>query len=105
MSEDSQIVVPRSFIELFMPPGRARPTMPREHIALRYEFCEDLAQMLADTARDQLHALQVTESDVLERIRRGLDAGAMVDAREGEWVLRRLAEVLDWPALPTRELD
>ena len=105
MSEDNQIVVPRSFIDLFMAPGKMRPSAPREHIAQRYEFCEDLAHMLCDTAREQLHALHVTESDVLERIRRGLAAGETVDARETSWVLHRLAEILGWPARSAGEFD
>lgn len=99
MSDDSQIVVPRSFIDLFVPPGRIKPTASRETIAARYELCEDLAQMLSETARDHLHALGITEADVLERIHRGLEEGETVDSVEAAWVLRRLAEILDWPPL------
>jgi hypothetical protein len=99
MSDDSQIVVPRSFIDLFVLPGRIKPSLPREQIAARHELCEDLAQMLSETAREHLHALGITEADVLERIRRGLDAGDTVDAAEAAWVLRRLAEILEWPPL------
>lgn len=104
MSEDSQIVVPPSFVALFVPPGRIKPTAPREHIAERYELCEDLAQMLTEQARTKLFELGVAERDVLERIDRGLrDDGAgatLVDAAEATWVVRRLAELLDWPPLP-----
>ena len=99
MSDDSQIVVPRSFIDLFVPPGRIKPTASRETIAARYELCEDLAQMLSETARDHLHALGITEADVLERIHRGLEECETVDSVEAAWVLRRLAEILDWPPL------
>jgi hypothetical protein len=98
MSEDSQIVVPRSFIDLFIPPGRVKPTEPREHIAERYEFCEDLAQALTETARAQVFSLGITEADVLERIEAGLQGGgAVVTGTEGTWVVRRLAELLEWP--------
>ena len=100
MSSDSQIVVPPSFIALFVPPGRVKPTASREHIAERHEFCEDLAQMLMEPAQTQLFSLGITERDVLERMHGGLlgDA-AVVDAAEAQWVICRLAELLDWPQL------
>lgn len=101
VSEDSQIVVPPSFIALFVPPGSVKPRASRLRIAERYELCEDLAQMLTDTASTKLFQLGVTEADVLERIHRGLLVeGAPVDAQEARWVVTRLAELLGWPALP-----
>lgn len=97
MSEENQFIVPPSFIELFVEPGRLKPRASREHIAQRYEYCEDLAQMLSETARDKLWQLQVTEADVLERMHRGLLAGDTgVDAAEATWVMRRVAELLGW---------
>lgn len=108
MSEDSQIVVPEAFVDLFRPPGADRSRRPletREVITARHEFCEDLAQMLSETARDRLFALGITEADVLERIRCGLlEAGSPVSAREAGWVVGRLAEVLGW-ALPQGTVD
>jgi hypothetical protein len=98
VSEDSQIIVPPSFIALFVPPGGVKPRASRQHIAERYELCEDLAQMLTDTASTKLFELGVTEADVLERIGRGLLADAsLVDETEARWVLTRLAELLGWP--------
>ena len=97
MSDESQIVVPASFIDLFVVPGRIKPSAPREHILERYEFCEDLATMLVDHARAKLWELGVAEEDVLERIHRGLLASeAGVNAVEAQWVARRLAELLGW---------
>ena len=98
MSEDNQVPLPRSFIDLFIPPGRSKPTATREHISVRYEFCEDLAAMLTEHANNKLFELGVTEADVLERIHRGLlgDA-AVVSPDEAQWVVRRLAELLEWP--------
>lgn len=101
MSEDSQILVPPSFIALFVPPGGMKPRESRAHISARYEFCEDLAQMLTETASTKLFELGVTEDDVLARIERGLLAeGGPVDAAEARWVVTRLAELLGWPAPP-----
>ena len=101
MSDDSQIVVPASFVAVYTEPGRNKPSATRVHITARHEFCEDLASMLTEQAQTKLWELGVTEQDVLERILLGLRAGApVVDEREAVWVLTRLAELLGWPALP-----
>lgn len=95
---DNQIVVPRSFIELFMVDSRARPCEPWDVIAARYELCEDMAQMLVETARAKHFDLGVTEIDVLERVQRGLlEQESPVQPSEATWVVRRLAELLAWP--------
>ncbi len=100
MSEESQIVVPESFIALYrVPGGTGRLSAPRAQIAERYEFCEDLSTMLTEQAANRRWELGVSEDDVLERILEGLlgmESG--VDAAEAAWVLRRLAELLDWRA-------
>jgi len=97
MSDDSHIVVPPSFIALFVAPGRTRPSASREHIAEHYELCEDLATMLTETARTRLWELGITEADVLERIQRGLPgSGLALSEAETRWVVTRLAELLDW---------
>jgi hypothetical protein len=103
MSEDNQILIPDSFVALFMAPGASRPGAPRQHISARYELCEDMAQMLCEHAQLKRFALGIDEDAVLQRIHRGLRAPASgVDAHEAGWVMRRLAELLDWPmpALP-----
>lgn len=101
MSEDSQIVVPTSFVALFVPAGRIKPTQPRAVIAERHEFCEDLAQALVEQAQAVHHGSGVDEAEVLRRIRRGLQpppgTAGVVDAAEAGWVVRRLAELLEWP--------
>ena len=99
MSDDSQLVLPRSFIELFIPAGRIKPTAPRDEIAARYEFCEDLASMLTEHARLKLWELAITEDDVLQRMHQGLMVpDAPVSPAEAQWVIRRLAELLEWRA-------
>ncbi|WP_342129508.1 ATPase with chaperone activity [Hydrogenophaga sp. OTU3427] len=99
MSEDSQILIPPSFIALYVPEGRIKPTLPRDEIAQRYELCEDMAQMLTDTASTMLVTLGITENDVLQRCRQGLlTEPAVVSAAEAGWVVSRLAELMNWPA-------
>lgn len=95
MSNDSQIYVPPSFVALFVPPGRIKPTASREHIAERHDLCEDLAQMLLETAHTQRWSLGITTADTLERIARGLPSSGLdlSDAETG-WVMTRLAELL-----------
>jgi hypothetical protein len=97
MSEESQIVVPASFIALFVAPGRQRPSLPRDALAARYELCEDLAEMLTEPAQTQRWDLGIAEGDVLKRIHRGLlgDAAGLA-AAEAVWVATRLAELLQW---------
>ena len=95
--DEYQIEIPPSFIALFVPEGRIKPTASFREIRERYEYCEDLANMLTETASTQLWQLGVAESDVLERVGQGLQGGqAGVDEAEARWVLRRLAELLGW---------
>jgi hypothetical protein len=101
--EDSQIVTPPSFIALFVPPGRIKPTETRAHIAERFELCEDMANMLTEPAQTRLWELGITEADVLERMHMGLLAlPAELSTAEAGWVTHRLAELLNWdcPTLP-----
>lgn len=102
MSEDNQVEIPQSFIALFIEPGRSKPAATRFFIAERYELCEDMANLLTQTAQEMLHGLGITEADVLQRCFQGLNAeGAVVNAQEAEWVVRRFAELSSWqqPAL------
>lgn len=101
MSDDSQILVPGSFIALYLAPGRRRPSASRDEIVQRYEFCEDLATMLVDTASTRRAELGLAEDLVLERVRRGLDEPPLgLSPAEADWVLRRLAELLGWSCGP-----
>lgn len=96
--DDNQFIIPPSFVQLFIPDGKTRPSEPRAVIAQRYDFCEDLAQMLMDTAREKLFDLSVTESEVLVRIHAGLKTDStLLCAAEAVWVVTRLAELLSWP--------
>jgi hypothetical protein len=99
MDDASQILIPESFIALFVPPGRIKPTASREHMAERYELCEDLACMLTDTCAAMQARDGLAEDMVLERVQAGLRGGdmAVVDDAEAQWVVHRTAELLNWP--------
>jgi hypothetical protein len=98
MNDENQSLIPRSFIDLYLPPGRIRPIEPRDVIAARYELCEDMANMLTEHARAMLLELHITEALVLERVHRGLLVeGSVVSKDEARWVACRLAELLGWP--------
>jgi hypothetical protein len=97
MSDDNQIEIPPSFIALFVEPGRIRPNATRAGITQRYEFCEALATMLVERAQTLQWQLGITEADVLERLHAGLRGpDAPVPPNEGEWIISRLAELLEW---------
>ena len=97
MDDGNQRQVPEAFVRLYVPPGRIKPMLPWAELLERHELCEDLAQMLGETARAQLHELGITEADVLKRIRAGLSATdlGLTEAESG-WVTGRLAETLGW---------
>lgn len=98
MSDESQIDIPPSFLALYLAPGRQKPSLPRAELATRYELCEDMAQMLTETARHMEFGLGIAESDVLSRCLQGLRVEpVVVSEAESVWVVRRLAELLDWP--------
>ena len=100
-SDDSQIEIPPSFMALYLAPGGYKPVLPRDELAQRYELCEDMAQMLTETASTMLVTLGITEHDVLSRCRLGLLAEpAVVSADEAGWVVSRLGELMNWPVLP-----
>ena len=97
MSDENQIEIPPSFIALFVEPGRTKPGATRQAITQRYEFCEALATMLVERAQTLQWQLGITEGDVLEKLRAGLLGDeAPVPPPEGEWIIRRLAELLEW---------
>jgi hypothetical protein len=102
VNEDSQLILPPSFVALFVEPGRTKPSEPRAVIQERYGFCEDLAGMLVETARTKQWELGIAESDVLARIHEGLlNGGLPISPQEAQWVSTRLAELLDWsPIFP-----
>ena len=82
---------------LYLLPGRQKPSLPRDEMAARYELCEDMAQLLTETARNLEFSLGLAERDVLVRCLQGLRVEpAVVSEAEAVWVTRRLAELLGW---------
>ncbi len=100
MDDSNQILVPESFLALYAARGGLRLTEPVAQVRARYELCEDLAQALTEQARLTQFQLGITEQDVLEKMLQALaQEGSPVPANEAQWVVRRLAELLDWPPL------
>jgi hypothetical protein len=94
----NQLPLPPSFVALFVAPGASRPSASRAVITERHEWCDDLAQMLTETASNKLWELGINETEVLDRVHQGLlEPGAPVSPPEAGWVVCRLAELLGWP--------
>lgn len=96
--DESQLLVPDSFAELFITPGQRKPSIDRAALAEKFELCEDMAQMLTEHASQVLVKLGITEGDVLARMLQGLVAEeGRLSEGEALWVVSRLAELLQWP--------
>ncbi|WBY03133.1 hypothetical protein PE066_06255 [Ramlibacter tataouinensis] len=95
----NQIEVPPSFVALYTAPSGHRLTEPMATVRQRYELCEDLAQMLTEQGATIKFKSDAPESEVLESIQAGLSGtDSPVQPGEAAWVVRRLAELLDWPS-------
>ena len=94
---DNQILVPESFLDLHRDRRRTRLRTPIAEVRMRHEACEDLAQQLVAQAQHLHFDLGVSEDEVLMRMEAGLqspESGFRLD--EAVWVVRRLAELLQW---------
>jgi len=104
MYDHYQIEIPESFYALFLTGGSIRPGVTREDVAARYDLCEDLASQLSGYASARHHDLGIDEQEVLIRCHLALAAGdAGVSGPEAVWVVRRLAELLDWRCPPLED--
>ena len=104
MSQEFQIHIPPSFMALYVPPGKIKPTLGQREMAARYELCEDMAQLLTEQAANLQFQLGITEDLALERCLQGLLAtpDVLIEA-EARWVVCRLTELLNWPLPPWHE--
>ncbi len=92
------IDIPPSFVQLYVPPGRSKPSASWAQLLGDYELCEDMAHMLAPTAADLLFQLGITEQDVVQRCYEGLRTEpCVVNDVQSRWVVQRMAEILSWP--------
>ena len=95
MSNDSQIVLPASFVALYVAAGKIKPDISRDAMLERYEFCEDLAQMLLEQAKTKQWDLGISQDVVMERIATGLaQPSALMTEAEAQWVITRLHELM-----------
>lgn len=98
MTQEFQIDIPASFMALYVPPGKIKPTLGQRELAARYELCEDLANLLTEKAANMQFTLGITEELVLAQCEAGLLAEpAVVTPGEARWVVCRLGELLQWP--------
>lgn len=101
MTDVNQLPIPPSFVALFIPPGRLRPSEAQAVIAARHELCEDMAQMLTEHPAVGHADIGASRQEVLQRMHQGLCAeGSGFEAAEAGWVIGRLAELLEWPLPP-----
>lgn len=64
---------------------------------LGYERCEGMACMLTEHAQTMAFKEDFSERKVLVRCHQGLLAdGSTFTERESDWIIRRLAELLEW---------
>lgn len=94
MNDDRQIFVPSSFIALFVPLGKIKPSASREEIETRYDYCEDLAQLLFDQMRDKMAEHGIPVDIALARITTVITEPSLnLSEVESAWVLSRLTEL------------
>ncbi len=101
MSDDHQLYLPESFLDLHRDRTRTRLKTPIAEVRERYEWCEDLAQQLVAQAQQVHFDLGVDEASVLDRIEAGLKTPESgLTEPEAVWVVTRLAELLEWRREP-----
>lgn len=98
--EEYQISLPASFQSLYAD-VRGRLQSPLAHVRARYEWCEDLAQLLVESMRMQPQDGWQDQQHLLQHCREGLGDGgtagaATQSAGEADWIVQRLAELLGW---------
>lgn len=97
MPVDNQIVVPPSFMALYILPGQNRPAVSQAVILARYDCCEDMACMLSSPAQNMAYKEWFSEREVLLRCYKGLLAEETgFSEKEAGWIIYRLAELTGW---------
>lgn len=95
MYDHNQILVPESFLALYVRNGRL--TSSRAEIEQRSEFAEELAQHIAAMPATAAAEGPAEQAQSLDRCRSGLlSAPSQVSEAEAGWIVRRVAELLEW---------
>ena len=95
--DENQLQLPPSFHALYLGAGQ-RLTAPLAAVQGRYELCEDLAQHLVAQALAQGPDDLSDQRALLGRFCATLAAPeAGLSQAEAQWVVRRLAELVQWP--------
>jgi hypothetical protein len=94
MDEQYQIEIPQSFMAIYSRNGR--PNEARKTIEERYDLCEDLAIQTGDVCHTLQFKDDLSEREVLRRCLESLRASAVVTPAEADWVICRVAELLQW---------
>ena len=101
--DHNQTFVADSFIALYRD-ARQRLTAPRETVAARYEMCEDMASLMTEHCRSVHFRDGIDEGEVLRRCLLGLrEPPTSFEPAEAAWVVRRTAELLEWPFAADQE--
>lgn len=81
----------------FYVPGSTPP-----EICERWEICEDLAKQLAQKSVESKAGKRahMSEVEILEQYLQRLIAQRWTSAAETRWVMRRVAQMLNWPVPP-----
>ena len=96
MYDHNQTLVPESFLAVHS--LRGRPLLARDAMEQRYELCEDLALHTAAFLAAQQQDPDASD-EALRRCFDGLRVEPVsVSASEAGWVIRRVAELQEWPA-------
>lgn len=96
MTDERQIHIPASFIAIYTRASQPRPSASRLWLEQRHDLCEDLAQLLAEQAKNKVWQLGIDVTDALARIEQGLPEIALdLSALECTWVMTRVKEILD----------
>jgi hypothetical protein len=95
MYDHNQTLIPDSFLALN--PLNGRPRLTREATEARHELCKDTA---AHTAT--FLAARIRDADAADEALRRCHGGLCADpsafsAAEAVWVIRRVAELQEWP--------
>lgn len=93
--DHNQTLVPESFLAVHSRHGRA--LLSRAETETRHDICEDVALHTAAFLAAR-HQEGDSTDDVLQRCHEGLCAEPTAfSAAEAAWVMRRVAELQEWP--------